>query len=254
MDLVGMAELGRRYPHQLSGGQQQRVALARALAVSPELVLLDEPFSSLDASLRQSVRGDVLEVLRKRRATVLLVTHDQDEALSSAEMVAVMRHGAIAQCGEPHDVYRDPADPEMADFLGDANLLIGTISGSFVDTDLGKLQVRESSELLPASLPNRPATAGRKVTVVIRPEQLVLGPPGNADVHSSIQATVVRAEFHGHDLRVVLEADGRSGKLRLIARCGGDSELKPADIVSISCAGPVAVWEIGQVAEESTDL
>ncbi len=121
--MVGLTGLHRRYPHQLSGGQQQRVALARALATDPEIVLLDEPFSSLDASLRASVRGEVHDVLRRAGTTSILVTHDQDEALSMADQVAVLRHGVIAQLDTPAGIYRRPLDPALARFLGESNVL-----------------------------------------------------------------------------------------------------------------------------------
>ena len=125
LDLVGLADFGRRYPHELSGGQQQRVAIARALASRPKLVLLDEPFAALDASLRSSVRADVLGALRATDTAGVLVTHDQDEALSCADSVAVLHDGVILQVGEPRSVYSAPADPWTAAFLGTANLLPG---------------------------------------------------------------------------------------------------------------------------------
>ena len=106
LDAVGLSELGHRYPHQLSGGQQQTVAVARALAVGPQAVLLDEPFAALDAQLRASVRSDVRDILRAAGTTALLVTHDQDEALSVADFVAVIRNGRIAQFAAPADLYR----------------------------------------------------------------------------------------------------------------------------------------------------
>ena len=123
--LVGLSGYRRRFPHQLSGGQQQRVALARALAIGPEIVLLDEPFSSLDAAMRASVRADVLSVLRRAGTTSILVTHDQDEALSMADQVAVLRGGVIAQLGSPADLYRRPRDVELAQFLGESNVVDG---------------------------------------------------------------------------------------------------------------------------------
>ena len=106
LETVGLGGFGKRYPHQLSGGQQQRVALARALAIEPAVVLLDEPFASLDAHLRASVRADVHEIFRRAGTTAVLVTHDQDEALSTADWVAALRHGKIAQCAAPEDLYR----------------------------------------------------------------------------------------------------------------------------------------------------
>ena len=125
LELVGLADLGARYPHELSGGQQQRVAIARALASRPRLVLLDEPFAALDASLRSAVRADVLGALRATGTAGVLVTHDQDEALSAADSVAVLRDGVITQAGPPQSVYAGPADPWTAAFVGTANLLPG---------------------------------------------------------------------------------------------------------------------------------
>ena len=128
LETVGLGGFGRRYPHQLSGGQQQRVALARALAIEPAVVLLDEPFASLDASLRAGLRADVQEIFHRAGTTAVLVTHDQDEALSTADWVAVLRDGKIAQCAPPDDLYRRPADAALASFVGDANLLEGVLA------------------------------------------------------------------------------------------------------------------------------
>jgi iron(III) transport system ATP-binding protein len=127
LDLVGLAGMGNRRPHELSGGQAQRVALARALAPDPDVVLLDEPFSALDASLRTSLRAEVAELLRSTGTTAVLVTHDQDEAMSLADTVAVMRAGRIVQRGAPADLYRCPTDLWVADFLGDAVLVDGEL-------------------------------------------------------------------------------------------------------------------------------
>ena len=128
LEAVGLGGLDRRYPHQLSGGQQQRVALARALAIAPEVVLLDEPFASLDANLRASVRADVQQLLKESGTTTVLVTHDQDEALSTADRVAVLRDGGIAQCAAPQELYCRPVDADMARFIGEANLIPGVLS------------------------------------------------------------------------------------------------------------------------------
>jgi len=127
LETVGLGGFGRRYPHQLSGGQQQRVALARALAIEPALVLMDEPFASLDAHLRAAVRADVQAIFRAAGTTAILVTHDQDEALSMADRVAVLRAGQIAQCAPPQELYIRPADPHLARFIGEANLLDGEL-------------------------------------------------------------------------------------------------------------------------------
>ena len=141
LELVGLAGYRRRYPHQLSGGQQQRVALARALAIEPEVVLLDEPFSSLDAALRASVRSDVLGVLRQAGTTSVLVTHDQDEALSMADQVAVLREGVVAQLDTPAGLYGHPGDAGVAQFLGEANLIEGEVRDGLATTILGRLPV-----------------------------------------------------------------------------------------------------------------
>src|SRR6516164_3162966 len=167
LETVGLAGFGRRYPHQLSGGQQQRVALARALAIEPAVVLLDEPFASLDAHLRASVRADVQEIFRRAGTTAVLVTHDQDEALSVADRVAVLRDGRIAQCAPPEDLYCRPADPRLASFAGDANLVEGVVSGSMVKTMFGCLPLDPAATI--------PGSAGQ-VTVLIRPEQIDMVP------------------------------------------------------------------------------
>ena len=127
-----------RYPDQLSGGQAQRVALARALAPRPQVVLLDEPFSSLDVSLRADLRTEVRRILKSEGVTTLLVTHDQDEALSLGDQVAVMLDGTLAQAGPPEAVYRSPSTPEVAAFLGDANLVAGEVRCGVLRTDLGR--------------------------------------------------------------------------------------------------------------------
>ncbi|NGO14747.1 ABC transporter ATP-binding protein, partial [Streptomyces sp. HC44] len=176
LDLVGLAGYGDRMPHELSGGQQQRVALARALAPRPRLVLLDEPFNALDSALRAGVRADVRAALKATGATAVLVTHDQQEALSTADLVAVVRDGRVAQCATPQDLYRHPADPWVADFVGDAVLLPGTVdSDGTVATPLGAV---------PLSAPPADLRAG---TVLLRPEQLRLtGPSTEGAVRGTV--------------------------------------------------------------------
>ncbi len=165
LDAVGLSGLERRYPHQLSGGQQQRVALARALAIEPEVVLLDEPFSSLDAALRASVRQEVAQILRGRGTTTVLVTHDQDEALSMAERVAVLRDGHIVANSRPEELYRSPLDADLAGFVGEANLLPGTIEGGVARTALGRLVLQDQVSAAWAG-------ADPAAIVLVRPEQL----------------------------------------------------------------------------------
>jgi iron(III) transport system ATP-binding protein len=180
LELVGLQHKADRYPHELSGGERQRVALARAMAPEPALVLLDEPFSSLDASLRAGLRREVELILRDAEATALLVTHDQEEALSLADRLAVMREGRIVQIGAPEDVYVRPASRWAAQFVGEVNVLAGVAHGSGVETELGVFDLR--------------APASGSVHVAVRPEQLELSADhdGNAEV--------VAREFRGHDV------------------------------------------------------
>jgi len=239
LELVGLAGLARRYPHQLSGGQQQRVALARALAPDPELVLLDEPFSSLDASLRASVRAEVHDVLRLAGATSILVTHDQDEALSMADQVAILRGGVIAQINTPSSLYRLPRDAELAQFLGEANLVEGTASGKTVQTALGELEMAPA----PAAgsgggegSPSRGSASGR-VRVMVRPEQLVLDDAGAPGVSSVVRSY----EYFGHDAVVRVQPD--NGSLpELVVRITGGAPLVPGTRVGVSVHGAVMVW------------
>jgi iron(III) transport system ATP-binding protein len=228
LNMVGLEDLGHRYPGELSGGQRQRVAIARAIAPSPRLVLLDEPFASLDASLRASVRADVLDVLRRTGTAGVLVTHDQDEALSAADRVAVLRDGVIVQDGPPRRVYECPADPWTASFLGVANLLAGDPSGDTgrVHTVLGWHDVREE------------ATVGDgRLTVMVRPEQILLS-TGSAPA-TAVAGTIREASYHGHDALVEVSLP-EAGSVRI--RTLGTSYYKPGEEVSLQVEGPVMAW------------
>jgi iron(III) transport system ATP-binding protein len=226
LGLVGLADLGGRYPHELSGGQQQRVAIARALASRPRLVLLDEPFAALDAGLRSTVRADVLGALRATGTTGVLVTHDQDEALSVADRVAVLRDGTITQAGTPESVYATPADPWTAAFVGTANLLPGVLEPD----GPGEPRVRTAlgSHALRAGV-----TAGRAdVTVLVRPEQVTLS-------GSMASGTVVGSRYHGHDAMVSVDVPG-VGPVQ--ARTSGPAVPATGDKVALGVDGPVTVW------------
>ena len=195
LELVGLQHKATCPVYELSGGERQRVALARALAPGPELVLLDEPFSNLDATLRGGLRREVELILRDAEATALLVTHDQEEALSLADRVAVMRDGQIVQVGPPVEVYGSPATRWAAQFVGEVNVLSGVARGTGVETELGVFDLR------------RPATGS--VHVAVRPEQLELSTRdggGNAEV--------VSREFRGHDVLYRLRHEG--GKTLLV--------------------------------------
>ncbi|WP_220150598.1 ABC transporter ATP-binding protein [Gaiella occulta] len=187
--LVGLCGLGERYPHELSGGQQQRVALARALAPSPEVILLDEPWSNVDPHLRGELRDEVTAILRPLGVTVVLVTHDREEAFSLADRVALMREGRIVQEGTPEQLYRSPRCRWAATFLGAANFVPGTVAGGVVRTPIGCFAANGTAG----------ATA---VDVLVRPELLELAPdPAGA-------AEVVGREFRGHDVFYRLLLDG----------------------------------------------
>lgn len=187
LSVVGLSGLDRRYPHELSGGQQQRVALARALAPSPELVLLDEPWSNVDPFLRETLRAEVAEIIRPLGITVLLVTHDREEAFSLADRIALMRDGTVVQEGTPEELYFAPASRWAAEFVGAANVLAGRVVGAQVETAIGTF---------PANGASQP-----EAQVLVRPELLELEPsPAGA-------AEVVGREFRGHDVfyRVLLD-------------------------------------------------
>jgi iron(III) transport system ATP-binding protein len=230
--LVGLGAQHRRMPHQLSGGQQQRVALARALAPRPPLILLDEPFSALDAGLRTELRHDVRDALRADGATAVLVTHDQGEALSLADHVVVMREGAVVQDGAPGDVYAAPADCWVARFVGDAMLLAGTVREGRARTVAG------DAPLIGAVGDGE----HRTVTVLVRPEQLRLAPVG-PDTAGVITARVLRHDFHGHDmLTLVRLADGTE----LLSRRLNDGDVaEPGTAVAVRIHGAVRAWRDG---------
>jgi iron(III) transport system ATP-binding protein len=228
--MVGLAGLGQRYPHQLSGGQQQRVALARALAIRPALVLLDEPFSSLDAGLRASVRSDVQDVLRSGGITAVLVTHDQDEALSVADQVAVIRDGTIGQCGTPQELYDHPVDPAMARFLGDANLVAATVDGDRVATPFGPLSLRGDAH---------PRAYSGPAVALVRPEQLLLS---TAMTGEGIRARVLRTEFHGHDTVITVDPSALADRAPITVRAEGDLVVANGTEVEITATGSAVAW------------
>ena len=217
LDLIGLAALADRLPAQLSGGQAQRVALARALASGPDVVLLDEPFGALDPLLRAELRTEVRALLLASGMTGILVTHDQAEALSVADFVAVMDAGEILQFGPPAEVYERPATPWVASFVGDSVFLPGTWVGERrTSTALG---VRETdwvgTKASAAGSPSGPVTPpeGAAVTVLLRPEQLVLeavDPAGSATPAPGerLTARVSTVSYTGHDALLGLELEG----------------------------------------------
>ncbi|NDJ85248.1 MAG: ABC transporter ATP-binding protein [Chloroflexi bacterium] len=186
--LVGLPEMGGRFPHQLSGGQQQRVALARALAPKPEVILLDEPFSNLDAALRRSTREEVVRILKHSGATTVFVTHDQDEALAIADDIAMLSEGRLLQVGSPQDLYHKPASKEVAAFVGEANFVRAVAAGTRADSPLGNLRLTHSHS--------------GAVDVLVRPESIHLTP----EIGSAHRVKAV--QFLGFDKVVTIQGDG----------------------------------------------
>ncbi|TMS00634.1 ABC transporter ATP-binding protein [Nonomuraea basaltis] len=214
LELVGLPGFGQRMPHELSGGQQQRVAVARALAPAPDLVLLDEPFNALDSALRAGLRADVRAALLATGATGVLVTHDQQEALSTADLVAVVREGRVAQCGTPEEVYQRPADLWVAGFVGEAVFLPAVAEGGAAGTPLGRVPLAA------------PAHGGG--VVVLRPEQLVLGEPGT-------RGTVVDVRYYGHDAMVHVAVDGLPDPVPV--RVPSPAGVRPGEETGVSVTG-----------------
>jgi iron(III) transport system ATP-binding protein len=217
LNLVGLDGLEKRFPHELSGGQQQRVALARALAPEPELILLDEPFSNLDAGLRVRVRAEVRSILRQANATAIFVTHDQEEALSLVDVVAVLIDGTVRQVARPQQLYHQPVDRDVAAFLGDANFLIGTATGRRIECELGTLESIVENQ--------------GEVDVLVRPENIAVMPAG-VDSPSRVRNIL----FFGHDQIVTIQLG--SG-LQVDARLGPMYHFAVGQPVQLKVEGPV---------------
>jgi iron(III) transport system ATP-binding protein len=225
LDVVGLGGLQDRSVNELSGGQQQRVALARALAPAPELILLDEPFSNLDTNLRARVREEVREILREQVVTSIFVTHDQEEALSVADTVAVVNDGRVEQVGTPEEVYSRPRTRWVAGFLGDIEVLPGEVRDGIVTCGLGTVPAVTDLE--------------DEVDVLIRPESVAVGmapPPGRP----ATRGVVVSRRFYGHDQ--MLELRLRDGRL-IRARRLGFPAWHPGDQVHVWIDGPADIRE-----------
>jgi iron(III) transport system ATP-binding protein len=222
LELVGLTGLGERTPATLSGGQQQRVALARAVATRPSVLLLDEPFSNLDAALRVQIRAEVARLLRELGLTALFVTHDQEEAFLLGDQVAVMLAGSIEQQATPAELYANPASRAVAAFVGDANFLPGEADGLVVRTAIGPVPLRE-------------AATGR-VDVLARPEQL-----GVSDDHPGADGApglIELVEYYGHDAVYLVRPDhGPSFRARVIAT----PRHRAGDRVRVAFTGDAAI-------------
>jgi len=201
LTVVGLADRCFHYPHQLSGGEQQRVALARALAPKPDIVLLDEPFSSLDSELRERLGLEVRQVLKRFGATALLVTHDQREAFAVADVVGVMRDGSLEQWATPYELYHQPATRFVADFIGEGVFLPGDIVGpSAVQTELGVLHMNGGARWRP----------GQRVDLLLRPDDVI------HDDASPLTAEVCARTFRGADFLYTLRLPSGTQLLSLV--------------------------------------
>jgi len=231
--LVGLAGLQHRMPHELSGGQQQRVALARALAPDPALILLDEPLSSLDATLRAQLRVEVREILRAAGATTVFVTHDQGEALEISDRVAVMRAGRIEQISTPSELYLRPINRFVAGFVGEANLLPGEVRHGEVQTLVGRFRAG-----------NGTLADGTRAEVLLRPEQLHMLPVERLSTPPRPETVlrIVRRVFHGSEVHHVLRSD--SG-LELEAATPSSSTLEiGTEVIAHARAREVPVYPL----------
>ena len=240
LGVVQMAELARRKPVQLSGGQQQRVALARALAAGPDCLLLDEPLSNLDAKLRLQMRGELRRIVKDTHATAVYVTHDQKEALSMADRIAVMDAGQIVQVGTPEDVYHRPRTRFVADFLGEANFIDGQVRQAeptvVVETALGRLEAQASE----------PVRVGQTVTCCVRPERVAVWRSGEGGLIASgavWRATVVERVFLGEVAQYTCRfANGDTWRVTILGVSSRSQIAEGADVdLSISRAHVVSV-------------
>lgn len=236
MQQVGLSStMGERRPHQLSGGQQQRVALARAMARQPKIMLLDEPFSALDTGLREAMRDMVGDVLSDAGITTILVTHDQAEALSFADHLAVMRDGVVVQAGSPQDLYLRPADAQTARFLGDAIILQAVLDAGGAHTILGRI-------------PTAPTTRRGNAMVMLRPEQLQLGLNGT-ELTTASRGRILARSFRGSAWRLSIEHQPVYANLDL-----PDSVLETSSIFTVETPGVTecGVGDIVAIAVKGT--
>ena len=233
LELVSLdPDYADRRPDQLSGGQQQRVSLARAVAPRPALVLLDEPFSALDAGLRASTRAAVAEALAEQGVTTLLVTHDQSEALSFADQVGVMNAGRLTQIGPPRQIYEAPVDLVTAAFVGDAVTLAGVLAGSVAECALGSVPVQS------------PPTGNGAGTVMLRPEQIELTDSASDSDDLAVLGVVEDVDYYGHDTMVTIRLDEpRSAVISL--RHTGTAAPAAGDKVGLRVRGPARWFPAG---------
>lgn len=244
LEMVGLSGLAKRDPHTLSGGQQQRVALARALAPRPTVLLLDEPFSNLDTSLRVEVRTEVHRLLTELDVTTVFVTHDQDEAFVLGKQVAVMDQGSVVQQGSPAELYSHPVSPWVAGFVGEANLVPAQASGQSARSAIGTIPLCDA--------------ASGEVRVLVRPEDVDLEPvampgatpPPTAGAAESVSGAVNLVEYYGHDTTYEVEL-GNGERLRV--RLGSAPRFGRGDAVVLRYRGGPAMAYPGQTPSQTPD-
>jgi len=219
--MVRLEGFENRFPDELSGGQQQRVALARTFAAGPRAILLDEPFSNLDASLRETTRREIRDILKASGLGILFVTHDREEALSFADRITVLRQGRIEQTGLPKDLYFRPANAFVAGFLGSTNLLDGVASGASAETPLGRVSL------------DRPASG--HVRLSLRPESIRIAPEGG----EGVPATVASLVFKGHDASAFL----RVGETTFEVLTTASLDIEPGQCVHVAARSCAVVLE-----------
>ncbi len=230
LDLVGLRGFERRYPHQLSGGQQQRVALARALVYHPDVLLLDEPFSSLDVKLRVSMRAELKRVQQTLGVTTIFVTHDQQEALSLSDRIAVLNAGRVEQIGTPARIYEAPRTPFVADFVGSTNLLAGRVEDVDVQSGAGRIRLASGHVFLVNEC--RHLSAGDTVQVSIKPERVQIEPCCNG--HNSVSGEVIGTCYLGAAYSYIVRVGTQPLEARLAGpvACQG-RPLAPGDTVAL---------------------
>ncbi|PZW42983.1 putative spermidine/putrescine transport system ATP-binding protein [Humitalea rosea] len=222
LEMVGLGALQDRFPGELSGGQQQRVALARCFVYQPALILMDEPLGALDRKLRETMQIEIKRLHRDTGATIIFVTHDQDEALALSDRICLMNHGRIEQLGEPQDIYERPKTLFAADFIGISNVMRGRVGPG------GMLETADGALPLPAGAPC-PA-AGQTAALVIRPEHIELLPPDGTALRGRISESV----YAGSEFRLLVTLD--SGTTLVARRSPGHAELRIGDEVALGWA------------------
>ncbi len=230
LETVRMSDFARRKPAQLSGGQQQRVALARALVNQPSALLLDEPLAALDLKLRQTMQLELKRIQRETGVTFVFVTHDQQEAITMSDRIAVMSEGWVEQIGSPTDIYHRPATAFVAGFIGEANLLTGTLvdpagaGGAGCTVDVGGHRV-----LVPGAAPDVERTRGSDVVLMVRPEQVNVSAAQPGDARSALPGTVTEVIFRGPVVHVALETGGSAPLVAHLSDADALGDLRPGD-------------------------